>query len=230
MIERVVEFLRPYFADWGYVLVGTAGFLENSIGAGLILPGETIVILGGFYAASGDLSFVAVATIAAVAGALGDNVGYLIGNRFGRRVLDRFGRFLFLSPARVARAEDFYRRHGGKTVFLGRFIPVVRSLGCLIAGMSRLSYRRFVVYDLLGATIWAVGNTFVGYLIGRGYERVERYLGGAGVAALLLLIVLVWLSAWWSRRRRRAEEGLNVGGPGADTSGEPEEGHHDAHR
>lgn len=225
MIERIVDFIRPYFNEWGYVIVGVAGFLENSVGAGLVFPGETMVILGGFYAATGELSLVWIAAVAAVAGIAGDNVGYLVGKRFGRRVLERFGRFVFLTPRRLDRAERFYRKHGGKTVFLGRFIPVIRSLGCLVAGMSRLSYGRFFVYDAAGAILWAIANTVVGYLLGRGYERVERYLGGAGVLALVLLIALVWFSARWGRRKvaEKAAPEVNPDPGGADTPG-------DAHR
>ena len=219
MLERIVDFIRPYFADWGYLIVGVAGFLENSVGAGLVFPGETMVILGGFYAASGDLWLPGVAIVATVAGIAGDNVGYLVGRRYGQRVLDRFGRFIFLSPARVQRARSFYEQHGGKTVFLGRFIPVVRSLGCLLAGMSHLRYRRFFLYDAAGAILWAIANTAVGYLLGKGYERVERYLGGAGLLALVLLIGLVWVSAWLNRRRlaaKKSAEGVNPGPDPAD--------------
>ena len=227
MLDRIVDFIRPYFAEWGYLIVGVAGFLENSVGAGLVFPGETMVILGGFYAASGDVSVVWVAIIAALAGVAGDNVGYFIGRRYGRRFLQRFGRLIFLSPRRIDKAEGFYRRHGGKTVFLGRFIPVVRSLGCLVAGMSHLSYPRFFAYDAAGAALWAVANTAVGYLLGKGYERVERYLGGAGLLALLLLIGLVALSAWWGRRlaRKKSAEGVNPGSQRADKNA----GGHDAH-
>jgi undecaprenyl-diphosphatase len=228
VLDRIIDFIRPYFHEWGYAIVAVAGFLENSVGAGLVFPGETMVILGGFYAASGDISAVWVATVAALAGVAGDNVGYLVGNRYGRRVMDRLGRFLFLTPARLDRAESFYRRHGGKTVFLGRFIPVVRSLGCLVAGMSRLSYPRFFFYDAAGAILWAAANTLVGYLLGKGYERVERYLGGAGILALVLLIALVWGSAWWGRRlaRRKSAKGVNPGAGGADKSAG---GYDDAH-
>ncbi|HYH28490.1 MAG TPA: DedA family protein [Actinomycetota bacterium] len=207
LVERVIQFLEPWFADFGYLIVALAALLENSIGAGVVVPGEVTVIAGGFFAARGVISPVWLCVVAAVAGIAGDNIGYWIGRRYGRRFSERFGRYLFLTPLRLAKAEDFYARHGGKTIFLGRFIPVVRSLGCLIAGTSRLRYGRFLVYDSIGAILWSVANVAAGYLLGKGYEQVDRYLGWGGVGAIVLLIVLVAGSAWWRRRRARAAQG-----------------------
>lgn len=201
-LDRIVEFLEPWFADFGYWIVGTAALLENSIGAGVIVPGELTVIAGGFFAARGVISPLWLGVVAAVAGIIGDNIGYAIGRRYGRGFLERFGRFVFLSPERLARAEAFYEHHGGKTVFLGRFIPLVRSVGCLLAGTTRLQYRRFLFFDAAGAILWAAGNVAAGFLIGKGYERVERYLGWSGLVAIGLLVLLIVGSAWLRRRRQ----------------------------
>ena len=207
MLDRIIDFLRPYMeAPWGYVIVGTAMLLENSVGAGVIVPGETIVIIGGVYAGLGDLWLPAVAAVAIVGAVLGDNVGYWIGRRYGRGFLERHGRRLFVTPERLEATERFYQRHGGKTVFLGRFIPVVRSVGFIVAGVSHMPWRRFFAWDLLGATIWAIGHTVIGYALGESYERLERYATPFGLALLAILLLLILGSKFLPTRRKMREE------------------------
>jgi undecaprenyl-diphosphatase len=209
VLERIIDALTPYLsAPWGYVVVGLAVFLENSIGAGVVVPGETLVILGGFYARVGDpplalplLSFLVVAFAVA-----GDNIGYLIGRRFGRGFLERHGRKLFVTPERLVLAERYYEQHGGKTVFLGRFIPVVRSVGFIVAGVAHMRWRRFIAYDLAGAAIWGVGHTLIGYFLGASYERWEKYLTPVGLGLFVVLLVLIGGSKILAARRKVSEE------------------------
>jgi undecaprenyl-diphosphatase len=208
VVERIVEFLRPYMdPPWGYIIVFCATFLENSIGAGVIVPGETIVIIGGVYAGLGDLWLPGVATVAVVGAILGDNLGYWIGRRFGRGFLQRHGRKLFVTPERLVSAERYYHKHGGKTVFIGRFIPVVRSVGFIVAGVSQMPWKRFLGYDIAGALIWGVGHTLIGYALGESYQRLERYATPFGIALLAILLLVIGGSKFLAARRR-VKEGL----------------------
>jgi len=207
VLDRIIEFLRPYLeAPWGYVIVGLAVFLENSVGAGVVVPGETLVILGGFYARVGDLWLPLVTLVVVVCAIAGDNVGYLIGRNHGRRFLERHGRKLFVTPERLVASERYYDKHGGKTVFLGRFIPVVRSVGFIVAGASGMRWRRFILYDVAGATIWGVGHTLLGYFLGASYERWEKYLTPFGMALLVVLLLLIGGSKFLASRRKMKEE------------------------
>lgn len=207
MVDRIIELLRPYLsAPWGYVIVGAATFLENSVGAGVIVPGETLVIIGGFYARLGELSLPWVAVAACVGAILGDNVGYLIGRRFGRGFLERHGRRLLITPERLERADEYYRSHGGKTVFLGRFIPFVRSIGFILAGVAHMRWRRFLLYDVAGSVVWGIGNTVLGYVIGASYERWKGYLTPVGLAVLVLLLAFILWTRWRGRRREARRE------------------------
>ena len=202
MVDRIIEFLRPYLsAPWGYFIVGAATFLENSVGAGVIVPGETLVIIGGFYARLGELSLAWVAVAACVGAILGDNVGYLIGRRFGRGFLERHGRRLFITPERLERADEYYRSHGGKTVFLGRFIPFVRSVGFILAGVAHMRWRRFLLYDVAGSVVWGIGNAALGYVIGASYERWKGYLTPVGLGVLVVLLAFIFWTRWRGRRR-----------------------------
>jgi len=203
VVQRVIDFFRPYMdAPWGYVVVFAATFLENSIGAGVIVPGETLVIIGGVYAGLGDLWLPVVASTAVVGAILGDNVGYWIGRRFGRGFLERHGRKLFVTPERLVAAERYYQRHGGKTVFFGRFIPVVRSVGFIVAGVSQMPWKRFLGYDVAGAVIWGVGHTLIGYALGESYERLERYATPFGIAVLVILLLVIGGSKILAARRK----------------------------
>ncbi|HET7236001.1 MAG TPA: DedA family protein [Actinomycetota bacterium] len=207
MLDRIIDALRPYLsAPWGYLIVGAATFLENSVGAGVIVPGETIVILGGVYAGLGELSLPIVAAVAVIGAIVGDNVGYWIGRRYGRGFLERHGRKLFVTEERLEATERYYARHGGKTVFLGRFIPVVRSVGFIVAGVSNMPWKRFLAYDIAGATIWGIGHTLIGYALGESYERLERYATPFGIALLAILLLLIGGSKLLAARRRVGKE------------------------
>jgi membrane protein DedA with SNARE-associated domain len=207
VIEWILAFLDPYLAaPWGYIIVGVATFLENSVGAGVIVPGETLVIVGGFYARRGELWLPLVTAVSFVGAVLGDNLGFWIGRRFGRGFLQRHGPKLFVTPERLENAERYYALHGGKTIFLARFIPVVRSVGFIVAGVARMDWRRFIVYDVAGALIWAVTHSVVGYALGASYERWQRYATPAGLALLLVLLFLIGASKLVAARRRIREE------------------------
>jgi undecaprenyl-diphosphatase len=207
MLDRIIHALGPYLtAPWGYVIVGLATFLENSVGAGVIVPGETLVIVGGFYARLGELWLPGVAIVAVVGAVIGDNVGYLLGRRFGRGFLERHGRRLFVTRERLEATERYYLEQGGKTVFLGRFVPVVRSVGMIVAGVSRMDWRRFLAYDVLGAVIWGVGHSVLGYALGAGYKRWERFATPLGLGLLVLLLFLIGGSKLLAARRKMREE------------------------
>jgi len=207
VLDRIIDLLRPYMEPpWGYLIVFLATFLENSVGAGVIVPGETLVIIGGFYARLGELWLPGVAIVAVVGAILGDNLGYWIGRRYGRGFLERHGRKLFVTPERLEAAEGYYRRHGGKTVFLGRFIPVVRSVGFIVAGVAHMDWRRFIVYDVAGASLWGIGHSVLGYALGASYQRWERYATPVGLAILAVLLLLIGGSKLLAARRRMREE------------------------
>jgi undecaprenyl-diphosphatase len=214
MIERLVDLIAPIFGDWGLVIVFLATFLETSAFLGLLVPGETIVILAGILAnetfraklgVAGDLPVsieqVIMITIAGVVA--GDHAGYLLGRFKGRAIAAR-GHGRLFNPDRLAAAGDYYRVHGGKTVFLGRFTPFLRSLGALVAGMSGMSYPRFTGYELAGALLWGTGVPLVGYFFGRygtsSIKAIDRALKAPGIAILVIIAIVAIV---YARRRRR---------------------------
>lgn len=216
VIERIVEWVTPVFADWGLLLVFLATFLETSAFLGLLVPGETVVILGGILAnptfrgefaeaSSLEITIQQVIVVAIVGVIAGDQTGYLVGRVGGRRLANRWKRLL--RPERLAAAEAYYRQHGGKTVFLGRFTPFLRSLGAMVAGMSRMKYWRFTLWDMLGAILWGIGIPMVGYVFGRygtsSIKAIDRALKAPGFALLALLAIGLFF--YWRRRKKERE-------------------------
>jgi undecaprenyl-diphosphatase len=210
VVDRIIEFLQPFLTPpWGYLVVALATFLENSVGAGVIVPGETIVLLGGVYASEVGHPplFLPGVMVAAFLGAvIGDNIGYWLGRRYGRGLLERHGHRLRISDERLAKADEYYRSHGGKTVFLGRFIPFVRSVGFILAGVSKMPWKRFIVYDAAGAALWSFGHAMLGYLAGASYQRWEPYATPVGLAILVVLVLLIGGSKFVSSRRSKKAE------------------------
>jgi undecaprenyl-diphosphatase len=184
-----------------YLAVFGLPFLEASVFLGFVFPGETALVLGGVLASQGRLSVGVVAGLAIVGAIAGDAVGYAVGRRFGPGLQSsRLGQLV--GDKRWQASETFLRRRGGPAVFFGRFTALLRAMVPSAAGMARLPYRTFALWNALGGSIWAVGFVLAGYLAGESYKRVERYLGrGALVltAVVVLTIVLIHLV-----RRRRA--------------------------
>ena len=174
--------------------------------AGLPLPGETITLLGGYAAGSGQLNGLGVVGAAATGAMLGDTLGYWIGRRVGWAFLLRVGRLVRQSPEQLERQRLRFLRHAGKSVFLGRFVAVLRVLAGPMAGAVGMPYRRFLLCNAAGAVLWASTMVGLAWLGGRWIplERMLRGLVEFGLGLLLLavLIVLVprWLAGWEQRQ------------------------------
>jgi membrane protein DedA with SNARE-associated domain len=184
--------LAPLLDHWGYAAVGGLLFLEDF---GVPVPGETVLIAAAVYAGAGQLNVVAVAVIAFLAAVCGDNIGYAVGRYGGHRLVTRYGRYVLLTPARVARAEAFFTRHGGKVVTVARFVEGLRQANGIIAGLSEMPWRRFLVFNALGAALWVGVWVTLGDLagdhIGTLYPTIQRYELYLLVAAGILLAALV---------------------------------------
>jgi membrane protein DedA with SNARE-associated domain len=173
--------------------------LEASTLLGVVVPGETAVLLGGVFAHHGSLQLPAVMVAAVLGAVAGDAVGYAAGARLGpklgMRMSDR-------RAEQVQRAREFVRRHGAPAVLLGRWVPVLRALVPIMAGGSGLPYRRFALYNVTGGVVWGAAVAGLGYLAAAAYGRATQLLGLTG-AAVVLALALTALGAVLIRRRRR---------------------------
>ena len=179
-MEQVLSLIEHY----GYLVVFFGVMMEST---GVPLPGETILLAAGVLAQRGHLD-VGDAVVFGILGAVvGDQIGYWVGREGGRPFVLRWGRYARITPERLARAEAFFARHGGKAVFLARFFAGLRVFGALVAGISRMRWRTFFFYNALGGIVWATAAVLVGYFLGSSLAMVERWSG----RATLLLGVLV---------------------------------------
>ena len=168
--------------------------------AGLPIPGETSLTVAAVLAAQGHLELAAVIGIAGAAAIVGDNIGYLVGRHGGRRLLLRDGIAAQRRHGLLEQSEAFYRRRGAATVFLGRWLPVLRFTAALLAGTNRMPWRRFLIWNALGGICWAITVSLLAYTIGSQAGNAIQAVGAVGVA-MLLLIVLGHLA--WRRLRPR---------------------------
>ena len=198
-------------ASLGYVAVG---LLVGGESAGIPLPGETSLIAAAVLAAHGKLDIAAVIAIAAVAAIVGDNIGYLIGRRGGRWALTRPGRWHEKRLAFVAAGEAFFGRHGAKTVFLGRWLPVLRITAAWLAGVHGMEWKRFALYNALGGMAWATSIGLIAYFLGSAAETAIQDLGIAGIVLVIVSIVAVFgahrLRMRRSKGRARTERVLRT--------------------
>jgi membrane protein DedA with SNARE-associated domain len=207
------EILTRLFARYGYSVIFVGVLLEN---AGVPAPGHTVVLGGAFLAQTGKMSLPKVFALACAAAILGDNIGYWIGRKGGRPFVKRHHRFLRLTDARQQSIEVFFHQHGAKTVFLARFVTGLQTVGALFAGMSGMSWNRFLIFNVAGAFVWSAVYCTVGFLFGASWQLLNRWVGLAGVLALVLVVVLgllLLLGRYRVALRRWLKERLPTGYP-----------------
>ncbi len=195
----MLKTLFEYFTRYGYWVVFFGVMLEN---AGVPVPGETILLAAGFFAAQGHFSIPAVMLIAAIGAMAGDNAGFFIGRKVGRATLERYGRYVWLKPKHLARFDGFFARYGNKTILIARFVPGLRVFAALFAGAARMRWRIFVFYNMTGAVLWSVAITLLGFFFGHSWNLLERWIGRAGVMALAAILA-IGAGLLWLRRRKR---------------------------
>lgn len=197
-----LESLQQLLQTWGYGVIFAAMLLEN---AGLPLPGETVTLLGGYAAGSGELQVFGVLGAAAAGAMLGDNLGYWVGRRAGWTLILRVGRLLGQSPEQLERLRDSFQRHSGKSVLLGRFVAVLRVVAGPMAGAVHMPYRRFLLCNAAGAILWASTMVGLAWLGGRWVPLavMVRSVVQFGLGALLILALVVLIPRLLSRLESR---------------------------
>ena len=190
---------------------------------GIPVPGETVLIAGAIFAGSGRLNIVAVGVTGFIAAVLGDNIGYAIGRFGGRAPVERWGKYVFITPERLDKAEAFFKRHGGKIITIARFIEGLRQANGIIAGITDMHWLRFVAYNALGAALWVGTWVSVGYFAGQHittiYNTVTRYSLYAAIAAVVL--IAAWVLHRLRKRRRSLATAVQQMDARRDTAAQP---------
>jgi membrane protein DedA with SNARE-associated domain len=200
-LEGALEDLSDTLGTWTYALVGGLAFLETGAFVGLIAPGETAIVLGGVVAAQGEISLPLMLAIAWVAAAAGDFASYALGRKLGRRFIVDHGPRVGVTAARLASVDQFFERHGGKAILIGRFIGIVRAVAPFLAGASKLPFRRFAPYSLIGTLLYSAAFTLVGYAFHESFSSAAGTLTHG--ALVLAVVVAAVIAARMLIQRRR---------------------------
>ena len=210
---RTEDLILSLIGQYGYLIVFFGVLLES---AGIPLPGETILIAAGFMVQQGYLDPGDAIIFGFLGAVVGDQIGYWVGRKGGRPFVLRWGRYVLITPERLERAQGFFRRHGGKAVFLARFVAGLRVFGALLAGISRMPWRIFFFYNALGGAIWATAAVLVGYFVGGSFDLVVRWVGrsSALLGIVLGFALALYLAYRWASKHpeRLRSVGHRLGG------------------
>jgi membrane protein DedA with SNARE-associated domain len=202
---NILAILQAALNNFGYLAVALFIMIESS---GIPFPGETMLLLASFYAANDQHLQIPLVIICAALGAIiGDNIGYYVGHTWGKAVVERYGRYLFIKPAHLERAEKFFAKHGDKTVFFGRFVAVLRAWAAFLAGVNQMKWSTFLIYNAAGGILWATCFGLLGYFAGRifhdNFTQVEHLARNVSwtVSGIILVVVVVIVIIVLYRRR-----------------------------
>lgn len=197
-----VNTLAPFIHKHGYLGVGALVLIEDF---GIPVPGETILITAAVFAGLGQLNVILVAIVGFIAAILGDNIGFSIGKYGGHPLVERVGKYIFLTPERIKKTEDFFKRKGGWLVIVARFIEGLRQANGIIAGLAEMPWIRFLTYNAIGAALWVGLWVSVGYYGGSHLNTLLRYDVYLSIAAGVLIIgYLTYKFGIKSKREQKA--------------------------
>lgn len=202
LVTELVDWLRPFFESFGYVIVSVAMFFESAAFTGVLVPGDVILALGGVYAGSGELALPGVIACGATSGVLGATTGYVVGRRYGNSLLRR-APILRRFEHRLDQAQASIAANAGKTIVLGRFVTGAAVFVPFVAGASGVRARTFFTYAIPTMLVWASALALIGFIVGNNVETIDRILSRIGLAGVGLGILLIGIWIWRQRRAPR---------------------------
>jgi len=201
---RALHDVKGLVAWGGYTILAVIVFAETGLLVGFFLPGDSLLVSAGVFARMGLLDIVALNALLIPVAIAGDAVNYTIGRRTGPMIFRREDGILF-KKAYLERTQRFYARHGGKTIILARFLPILRTFAPFAAGMAGMPYRRFAMFNVVGALAWVLSMTLIGYAIAAIMPDAEKNIVWIMVIVIVLSFVPGAIEVARERRRRRAE-------------------------
>jgi len=205
-LPGVLHALEPTLNNYGYLAIAGLVLIEDF---GVPVPGETVLILGAVYAGSGRLSIVLVVLLGFLGAVVGDNIGFALGRFGGRRLVERWGRYILLTPQRLDKATAFFERHGGKVITIARFVEGLRQANGIVAGTTGMHWAKFLAFNALGAALWVGAWSAVGYFSGNHittiYNTASQYSTYLAIAVAVAIIALIVRQLVRHRRRTAPE-------------------------
>jgi membrane protein DedA with SNARE-associated domain len=198
-MEAIADVVRQLVTDYGYIGIFV---LMVASAACIPIPSEITLLVGGWYAGDGRLDFFWVGTIALLGTLVGSAIAYALGATGGRALLERYGKYVFLRPHDIDRAEQWWERHGDAATFFGRMVPIIRTFISVPAGITRMPIAKFALYTLLGSAVWSYGLTYIGLKVGENWEEVSSFMR---IPTIIVGVLLLGFGArWFMKRKARA--------------------------
>lgn len=184
-----MNYLDPMFLikTFGYIGFFVIVFAESGLLIGFLFPGDSLLFTAGFLASQGVVGLDMIIVIGLVAAILGDSAGYSFGYRFGPKIFKKDDSLL-LNKKNIDYAQSFYEKYGGKTLIIARFMPIVRTLAPILAGVGKMKYRSFLIYNVVGGFLWVVGLSLIGFGLGNAIPNIDRYIIPVAIGIILLSI------------------------------------------
>jgi membrane-associated protein len=195
--------VRGLIQAGGLLMVCAIVFVETGLFVGFFLPGDSLLVTAGLFAAKGDLNLWLLLTLASLCAVVGDQVGYIIGRTAGQALYNRPDSFFFRKK-HLQKAHEFYEKYGGKTIVLARFIPIVRTFAPAVAGAANMNYRRFVTFNVAGGVLWVFSTVLLGYFLGRSIPDLDKHIHYVIVVVVFLSILPGIIEVWKARRAQTA--------------------------
>lgn len=198
------EGLRSVFAWGGYAILAGIVFAETGLLVGFFLPGDSLLVTAGLLSGTGTLDIVMLNVVLIPAAIIGDAVGYYIGKRSGAALLKRPDS-RFFKRKYITKTQEFYAKHGGKTIILARFVPIVRTFAPTVAGIAKMPYRQFALFNVAGGALWVLSTTLLGYFLGKVFPGVKDYFEPVILGIIFLSLLPPLIEYLRNRRKARAE-------------------------
>lgn len=206
----IIDTMLDKFGVFVYAGLFAIIFAETGLAVGFFLPGDSLLVVAGLFAATGKLNLFVMLISLFIAGILGDLVGYLTGRRMGKTIFSRPKSRIF-NPSHLLKAQKFYEKYGGKTIILARFVPIVRTFAPIVAGAAEMPYRQFAVFNIFGSFLWIFSMILAGYFLGGIVEsafgiKLEEHIDKVVIVVVLLSILPMIIEYLKARRERKLGE------------------------
>ncbi len=213
IIDTLLEWLGVYVYFGLFFII----FAETGLAVGFFLPGDSLLVVAGLFAAAGKLNLWIMLISLFVAAVVGDAVGYYSGRKMGKAVFNR-PKSRFFNPKHLQKAHAFYEKHGGKTIIIARFVPIVRTFAPIVAGAAEMSYRNFLTYNIVGGFFWVTSMLFAGYFLGGLVEsafgiKLENHIDKVVIVVVflsILPIIIEYLKAKFGKSKLETETGIEI--------------------
>ena len=202
IIDRIFYIPIPMLQVWGYPIIFMSALLEASPFFGIVVPGQTIIIIAGFFAKLHVFNLAYVIILSSIGAILGDLAGYILGRKYGYSFIKDYGKYFFFKKEYFTETKRLMNEHTGKTMVIGRFNSITRAFAPFVAGSSKVPLKRFLFYNVIGGISWGVFFSLVGYIFGKGYRIASRYIDQFLLVFFIIIAITTYFYISYRKRKK----------------------------